>query len=136
MGALDLEMMTWPQVKAELAAGRDTVVVPFGAVEQHGPHLPLGTDAFFGDEIGRAVAARLEAFLAPTVRVGCSRHHMAFAGTLTLEDDTFTASSATSSAPWLPTASGASSSCRPTGATSGPSARPSPGWGLSRAPGW
>jgi creatinine amidohydrolase len=64
-------------------------VVPFGAVEQHGPHLPLGTDAIFGDEIGRQVADRLDAFLAPTVRVGCSSHHLAFAGTVSVEEETF-----------------------------------------------
>ncbi|MDP2674030.1 MAG: creatininase family protein, partial [Dehalococcoidia bacterium] len=68
-----------------------TVVVPFGAVEQHGPHLPLGTDAIFGDEIGLAVAERLDAFLAPTVRVGFSPHHMAFAGTLTVDEEAFQA---------------------------------------------
>src|SRR3989304_3169374 len=62
---------------------------PFGAVEQPGPHLPLGTDAIFGDEIGLAVAERLDAFLAPTVRVGFSPHHMAFAGTLTVDEETF-----------------------------------------------
>ena len=89
MGVLDLERMTWPEVRAELDRGRDTVVVPFGAVEQHGPHLPLGTDAMFGDEIGRAAAERLNAFLAPTIPVGCSRHHLAFAGTMTLDDETF-----------------------------------------------
>lgn len=89
MSALQMERMTWPEVRAEVDKGRDTVVVPFGAVEQHGPHLPLGTDSIFGDEIGEAVADRLNAFLAPTVRVGCSRHHMAFAGTITVEDATF-----------------------------------------------
>src|SRR3990172_8351813 len=81
--------MTWPEVREELSRGRTTVVVPFGAVEQHGPHLPLGTDAIFGDEIGLAVAERLDAFLAPTVRVGFSPHHMAFAGTLTVDEETF-----------------------------------------------
>ena len=89
MGVLDLERMTWPEVRAELDGGRDTVVVPFGAVEQHGPHLPLGTDAMFGDEIGRAAAERLNAFLAPTIPVGCSRHHLAFAGTMSVEEETF-----------------------------------------------
>jgi len=84
-----LEEMTWPEVQREIAAGRDTVVVPFGAVEQHGPHLPLGTDAIFGDEVGQLVADRLGAFIAPTVRVGCSSHHLAFAGTISLEDETF-----------------------------------------------
>lgn len=84
-----LEEMTWPEVQREITAGRDTVVVPFGAVEQHGPHLPLGTDAIFGDEVGRLVADKLDAFIAPTVRVGCSSHHLAFAGTMSLEDETF-----------------------------------------------
>jgi creatinine amidohydrolase len=89
MGTLLLERMTWPEVRAEIEAGRDTVVVPLGSVEQHGPHLPLGTDAIFGDEIGRAAAERLNAFLAPTVRLGCSRHHMAFAGTISLQEETY-----------------------------------------------
>jgi creatinine amidohydrolase len=89
MGVLLLERMTWPEVRAEVEGGRDTVVVPFGAVEQHGPHLPLGTDAMFGDEIGRAAAERLNAFLAPTIRVGCSHQHLAFAGTISLEEETF-----------------------------------------------
>lgn len=81
--------MTWPEVRAALDGGRDTVIVPFGAVEQHGRHLPLGTDALFGDEAGRRVAERLDAFVAPTVRIGCSWHHLEFAGTLSLEDETF-----------------------------------------------
>ncbi|MDP2675848.1 MAG: creatininase family protein [Dehalococcoidia bacterium] len=89
MGTLHLERMTWPEVREELSRGRTTVIVPFGAFEQHGPHLPLGTDAIFGDEIGLAVAERLDAFLAPTVRVGFSPHHMAFAGTLTVDEETF-----------------------------------------------
>jgi len=89
LGTLHLERMTWPDIRDELSRGRTTVVVPFGAVEQHGPHLPLGTDAIFGDEIGLAVAERLDAFLAPTVRVGFSPHHMAFAGTLTVDEETF-----------------------------------------------
>ncbi len=89
MGALFLERMTWPEVRAEMEGGRDTVVVPLGAVEQHGPHLPLGTDAMFGDEIGRAAAERLNAFLAPTIPVGCSHHHLAFPGTISLQEETY-----------------------------------------------
>jgi creatinine amidohydrolase len=89
MGALILDTMTWPEVRDAIAGGRDLVVVPFGATEQHGHHLPLGTDAMLGDAIGLAVAERLDAFLAPTVRVGCSAHHLAFAGTLSVEEETF-----------------------------------------------
>jgi creatinine amidohydrolase len=87
--ALDLERMSWPEVREEIEAGRDTIVLSFGAVEQHGLHLPLGTDSIFGDELGRSVAERLDAFHAPTVRVGCSRHHLAFPGTMSVEEETF-----------------------------------------------
>ena len=89
MAALELDKLTWPEVETELQAGRDTVVVAFGATEQHGPHMPLATDALIGDELARAVADRLDAFVAPTVRVGCSSHHLDFPGTLSLEDETF-----------------------------------------------
>jgi creatinine amidohydrolase len=89
VGVLRLATMTWPEVRAAIDAGHDTVVAPFGATEQHGPHLPLGTDALFGDELGAAVAERLGACLAPTMPIGCSRHHLAFAGTLSMDEETF-----------------------------------------------
>ena len=89
MPAVDLDELTWPDVEAELHAGRDTVVVAFGATEQHGHHMPLATDALLGDHFARRLADRLDAFVAPTVRVGCSSHHLAFAGTLSISDQTF-----------------------------------------------
>jgi creatinine amidohydrolase/Fe(II)-dependent formamide hydrolase-like protein len=51
--------------------------------------MPLATDALIGDHLARLVAERLDAFVAPTVRVGCSSHHIDFPGTLSLEDETF-----------------------------------------------
>lgn len=89
MGAVELDRMTWPEVRTEQERGRDTVVVAFGATEQHGPHLPLATDALLGDHMARMVAERLDAFVAPTVRIGCSEHHLAFPGTLSVSEDTF-----------------------------------------------
>src|SRR4029453_822481 len=89
MGALDLYTLSWPEVREEIERGRDTIVVCFGAVEQHGHHLPLGTDSILGDALGRALADRLDAFVAPTVQVGCSRHHLAFPGTMSVEEETF-----------------------------------------------
>jgi len=91
VGALELDGLTWPEVKSEREAGRDTVVVAFGATEQHGPHMPLATDALLGDHMARAVAEELDAFVAPTVRVGCSEHHLDFPGTLSLSEATFRA---------------------------------------------
>ena len=91
MGALALDELTWPEVRAEIADGRDTVVIALGATEQHGPHMPLGTDALIGDAAAAAVAERLDAFVAPTVRIGCSEHHLAFARTLSVTTETFAA---------------------------------------------
>jgi creatinine amidohydrolase len=83
-----LAEMTSAQVRAEVGRGRSTVVVPFGAVEQHGPHLPLDTDAVLADRLGPLLAERLDALCAPTMRIGCSQHHLAFAGTLSLRPET------------------------------------------------
>lgn len=89
---LFLERMTWPRVRAALDAGRTTAVVACGAVEQHGPHLPLFTDAEHGTRLAEEVARRMgDALVAPTIRVGCSEHHMAFAGTISLQRETFEA---------------------------------------------
>lgn len=87
-----LEEMTWPEVQAALEAGRTTIVVAVAAVEQHGPHLPLLVDAVRGDRLAVEVARRLgDSLVAPTIRVGCSEHHMAFPGTLSLRPSTLAA---------------------------------------------
>ena len=87
-----LEEMTWPEVESAIAGGTTTVVVAVGAVEQHGPHLPLLVDAVRGDRLAVEVARRLGgALAAPTIRVGCSEHHMGFSGTLTLRRSTLEA---------------------------------------------
>ncbi len=87
-----LEEMTWPEVERLIRAGFTTVVVAAGAVEQHGPHLPLLVDAVRGDRLALEVARRLgDAVVAPTIRVGCSEHHMGFAGTLSIRRETLKA---------------------------------------------
>jgi creatinine amidohydrolase/Fe(II)-dependent formamide hydrolase-like protein len=89
MPTVTLDTLSWPQVKAEIEAGRDTVVMALGATEQHGHHMPLATDALIGDHLALTVADRLDAFLAPTLRVGCSEHHVGFAGTLSVSEQTY-----------------------------------------------
>lgn len=87
-----LEEMTWPEVAEAIEAGRTTVVIAVGAVEQHGPHLPLLVDAARGDRLAVEVATRLgDALVAPTIRIGCSEHHMGFPGTITLRKNTLEA---------------------------------------------
>ena len=80
-----LERMTWPEIEAAIAAGRTRAVVCLAAVEQHGPHLPEGTDAWLGQEVaGRLARALGDALVAPVIRPGCSEHHLGFAGTITV----------------------------------------------------
>jgi creatinine amidohydrolase len=87
-----LEEMTWPEVEQTIGAGTTTVVVAVGAVEQHGPHLPLLVDAARGDRLALEVARRLDnAVVGPTIRVGCSEHHMGFPGTISLRRHTLEA---------------------------------------------
>ena len=87
-----MEEMTSAEIEAALAEGRRDVVVPCGAVEQHGRHLPLDVDAVHAERLGQEVAARLgTALVAPTIRVGVSPHHMAFSGTISLRPETFEA---------------------------------------------
>lgn len=80
---------TWPEVEAELAEGTRTAIVAVGAIEQHGPHLPLVMDTLAGDELARRIAEELgDALAAPTIRPGCSGHHMEFPGTVTIPPET------------------------------------------------
>ena len=76
-----------------LERGRTVVVVPTGAIEQHGPHLPLDTDAYLCSRVVEAAAERASpmgpVLVTPTACFGWSEHHMAFPGTMTLGPATF-----------------------------------------------
>jgi creatinine amidohydrolase len=82
---LALEELTWTEVKERTDAGVDTVIVPVAAVEQHGPHLPLATDAIIGERVSERVAEELgDALVAPVVRPGVSPIHADFPGSLSV----------------------------------------------------
>lgn len=69
------------------------VVLPVGATEQHGPHLPVGTDTFAVQQIARQAAELASAdatlILAPTLPFGSSHHHLPFGGTFSLSTETY-----------------------------------------------
>jgi creatinine amidohydrolase len=86
---MHLADLTWPEVQA---LDRETpVVVPFAAIEQHGPHLPIGTDTYITEGILWRLEARApeSALWLPVERFGSSPHHMPFPGTVTLSSRTF-----------------------------------------------
>ena len=87
---LRLEFMTSPEVARAIENGMRTIVIPCGAVEQHGPHLSLSVDADHAEHLAVLVARGIgDTLVAPTIRVGCSSHHLAFPGTISLQDSTF-----------------------------------------------
>lgn len=64
--------MTFEDVSSALADGFDSVTIPYRASEQHGPHLPLSTDADHAEALAVEVAALLaRTLIAPTIQVGC-----------------------------------------------------------------
>lgn len=74
--------LTWPQAGVR---GERLLVVPLGATEQHGPHLPLSTDT----DVAAALACRLagvrdDVDVAPAVAYGASGEHADFPGTLSI----------------------------------------------------
>lgn len=74
--------------EAATTAASGLVVLPVGATEQHGPHLPLGTDFLLVEHVARASAVAASSaspvVVAPTLPFGSSHHHLPFGGTLSL----------------------------------------------------
>ena len=69
--------------------GGDTVLVPTGSTEQHGPHSPLATDVLIPQEICRRVALARGALVAPPISFGISDAHVGFKGLIYLQVRTF-----------------------------------------------
>ena len=86
-----LTELTWPDAAQAVAAGVTTVILPLGATEQHGPHLPLGADTYRAAALAGQLAKRLPAMVAPVIPIGCSDEHSGFAGLLSLEVETLAA---------------------------------------------
>jgi creatinine amidohydrolase len=84
MTYVDYKGLSWPEAGALAGQGRVVGLIGVAALEQHGPQLPLGTDALIGEVLARRVA---EAFVEPVVVLpvpygGLSDHHLAFPGTV------------------------------------------------------
>lgn len=82
--------MTSGQLKA-VDRSRSIVLAPIAAVEQHGPHLPTGTDTIICGAVSEAVEAKRKdsVLLLPTLWLGASAHHLRFGATLSANLDTY-----------------------------------------------
>ena len=90
----------WRKLRAEQlreAARQDAMVIlPLGAIEQHGPHLPVEVDSQLGEQVALRTARLLDArgqkvLVLPMLWAGVSEHHMSFGGTITLDLPTYSA---------------------------------------------
>lgn len=86
-----LEELSRDEISARAYDG--LAVLPIGATEQHGPHLPTGTDTIHTAHVVHAAAARIAAevpvVVAPALPYGCSPHHLPFGATMSLRSETF-----------------------------------------------
>lgn len=88
--------MFWDQLTSTQLSGLDKripVLLNIAATEQHGAHLPVATDRLIGTHFSALLNQQLadKVLILPALAIGCSDHHMAFSGTLTLSHHTFAA---------------------------------------------
>jgi creatinine amidohydrolase len=83
------EELTWPEMR-EAIVRQPVVLLPFGTLEDHGPHLPISTDNVIVEAISLETARRApeEALTMPLVAYGLDEHHMDFPGTVSVDPQT------------------------------------------------
>ncbi|MDQ2050128.1 creatininase family protein [Natronolimnohabitans sp. A-GB9] len=79
---------TWPEL-GEYVASDSLAVVPLGSTEQHGPHLPEGTDHMIAEALAREATERSGFLCTPPIPIGVSSHHRQFHGTMWVEPSVF-----------------------------------------------
>lgn len=84
-----LQERTWRDVERYLDERESpTVIVPIGSTEQHGPHLPLGVDAYQARDLAAGIAEAADVVAAPPIWYGDADHHLGFPGTISLSTET------------------------------------------------
>ena len=76
--------MRWQEIQQFRDSGGDLAIIPVGSVEQHGFHLPLGTDSMVAIRLAQDAAQRTEAVVTPPLWFGWSPHHLALPGTISI----------------------------------------------------
>ena len=86
MSTVWIDRLTWEEFQ-HLGVASKPVIIPVGSTEQHGPHLPLGTDSMLAVSIAQDAAQKAGAFVAPALCYGWSPHHMVLPGSVTVRPD-------------------------------------------------
>jgi creatinine amidohydrolase len=86
-GYLWLDELSTNEAQQE-AAAQTVIILPIGSVEEHGDHLPLGTDSIQPEYIAAEVAKKTGALIAPPIRYGICNAARNFPGTISIEFDT------------------------------------------------
>ena len=94
MAIRDMADLTWEEVR-DLDRARTVLILPVGAIEAHGPHLPLGSDIIIAQAMARAGAVRMEAqglraAILPVLPFTAATFGAGFAGTLSVQGSTVT----------------------------------------------
>jgi creatinine amidohydrolase len=88
---IDAYSTPWTDVRDHIGAGNTVAILPFGALEEHGPQLPLGTDTIVAVHTARALAEHFNALLLPAVSYGETWATSGYPGTVALSPATVTA---------------------------------------------
>jgi creatinine amidohydrolase len=82
-----LQHLTWEEVGQRIEESGQTIILPVGSTEQHGPHLPLGSDTLVANALAESAAVRAGVLVAPPMWFGWSPHHMVLPGTITIRPE-------------------------------------------------
>ena len=82
-----LQNLTWEDIEKQTKVANGTIIIPVGSTEQHGPHLPVGTDTMVANTLADDAARRANILVAPPLWFGWSPHHMVLPGTITIRPE-------------------------------------------------
>ncbi len=82
-----LQNLSWDEAEKELKTTH-VALIPVGSTEQHGYHMPLGSDTYCADAVARRTAAKESVIVVPAIPYGISHSHMSFPGTITFSCET------------------------------------------------
>lgn len=86
-----LQDKSWKEAEHAIQKSRGVAILPVGSIEQHGYHMPLGTDSYVAITLAEDAAQKTDALIVPPLWFGWSPHHMVRPGTITIRPETLSA---------------------------------------------